>query len=204
MSEPRSVLSRCPARPRRRRPQPHYPRLAVVGVALTIGASCEKTPAQSASDSTAVAVVIPTPSACAAPQTAVAPPSTSSKAVTPHFAVDVEPLDAALSCRGDCPPPFELATRRKDRRQIEARIQHCFEAHGGSDSSGRGTVTATAAIGADGKATTVEVERTGKVAYEVVSCVQRLVESAPFSSEHALERTSAASSSGVGDDDGHR
>lgn len=113
-----------------------------------------------------------------APVSAVAKPHV---AAPPKFAVDDEPLDMNVGCKGDCPSPFELAVDRKDRAQIQARVDHCVREAERVAPVPATEFTVQAEVATDGKVVGPAIDQVdGKLSTGVLSCVVALVEKAPL------------------------
>lgn len=118
-------LMRLSAQPPRRfstRSSPGYPALLAAG-ALLAATACKP-----ASNGTGEGPIAPDPvSTTAKPKPSATTPTEVSKPGEPaHFAVDDDPLELRdVSCKGDCPSPFESAANRKDSAQVQARADWC-------------------------------------------------------------------------------
>jgi len=108
-----------------------------------------------------------------------------------HFPEDDEPLEN-VNCRGRCAAPYVLGITKKDRGQIEARIRYCSNTAAKRGELNNGSVAVSALINGTGRATDVKLTPTGEVSQPVLDCVQSLVASASFTSEHDVKRTAQA------------
>ncbi len=109
-------------------------------------------------------------------------------ASNPVFEEDSDDYQIGVGCGGGCPPVYQLETEAKDSAQIKARIRYCFEKGLRLSRHMTGPVRASASIDAAGHASNVKVEIPPSITSEVGRCVQKLVESARFSSKHQWAR----------------
>ncbi|MBI2388495.1 MAG: hypothetical protein HYV09_02660 [Deltaproteobacteria bacterium] len=160
---------RLAVQPPRRQPTcriPRYP--ALLAGALVATAGCR--------GSSSAEPIAPDPGTVApAARPHVKPPA------APTFAVDDEPLDMNVGCKGDCPSPFELAIGRKDRAQIQARVDHCVREAERSAPVPSAEFLVRSEVAASGKVVKPAIDpQQGKLSADVQSCVLALVEKAPL------------------------
>ena len=190
-----SPLSHRPPRPRASAALPAYPRAVVVGAFVAgLTCSCNSPPAPQTPTDDATVTAVVTAEAPKEPLVIAGNEGPEPIAVDGiHFPEDDAPLDENLGCRGDCPAPYVMAINRKDRSQIEARIRYCDKGATEQGERNDGSVSIVADIDATGHAQDVAVTPTGEVGEVLVSCLQKLVRTAPFTSDRAHARRAGAS-----------
>jgi hypothetical protein len=97
----------------------------------------------------------------------------------PTFAVDASNAFPAVTCRGECPSPFEQAAHEKDGAQIQARADWCVRegARSGEPiTSARSTLRAD--VDASGHAIGARFDPPGWIREDIAACVLRLVDTA--------------------------
>ena len=111
----------------------------------------------------------------------------------PEFPEDDLEHQLMIGCGGGCPPAYVLETEHRDNGQLDARLKFCQQLARPHVPHMSGTLSVRAHIDASGKARSVTVESNGDLPATLESCVQRLVESAVYSSRYNYERDAAAS-----------
>jgi hypothetical protein len=169
---------RLSAQPPRRfstRSSPGYPALVAAG-ALLAATACKP-----ASNGAGEAPIAPDPVATAAK--AKASSTTTAEAPKPgapaHFAVDDDPLELHdVTCKGDCPSPFESAASRKDAAQVQARADWCVrdaERRAPGDPVVAAEAWLRATVDKSGKPAELSFEPNGALPPAIAACVTGLV-----------------------------
>ena len=199
-----SILSQEPPRPRSNAPSPGYP--AILGVGMMLAATCcggvsasearaprapersDEAPAQVLVVSAVSPVQSGTPVIANEPAPAAPPFDLLAGVAPPKFPEDDLSSNMSVGCGGGCPPAYVLETGSRDSGQLRARLRYCQKAGRKHLPDMSGTMSVRAHIDVGGQARQVVVDATGDIPPPVASCVQRLVETAAFSSKYNYER----------------
>jgi len=106
----------------------------------------------------------------------------------PKFPADNLNTAIGVGCGGGCPPAYVLETNHRDDGQIEARVRFCEKLARKHLPNMRGSVSVRAQIDVAGRARRVVIDKDGDLPPALTACVQRLVETATFSSKYNYER----------------